>query len=99
MILDLLAREREGGLPVKEIHREFAISQPAVSQHLRVLERAGLVTQRRQGRLRVYRLEPARLKAAYDWLEHYRPRWEERLARIGVLLDAMPPDSRRTESR
>ena len=89
-MLDMLARERQGELAVKEIQRPFAMSQPAVSQHLRVLERAGLVSQRKEGRFRFYRLEPARLKAAYDWLGHYRRFWEERFARLGALLDTMP---------
>ncbi len=98
-MLDLLARDQRGELAVKEIQRPFRMSQPAISQHLRVLERAGLVSKRKDGRFRLYRLEPARLKVAYDWLEHYRRFWEERFARLGALLNTMPepppPDTTR----
>jgi DNA-binding transcriptional ArsR family regulator len=89
-MLDLLSRHERRELAVKDIGRPFKMSQPAISQQLRVLERAGLVSQRKQGRFRMYRIEPARLKAAYDWLEHYRAFWEERFARLGALLGTMP---------
>ena len=67
-ILDLLARgERSAG----ELVDPFPISQPAVSQHLRVLREADLVAERREGRRRVYRLNPAGLREVYDWAAHY----------------------------
>jgi len=91
-MLDLLAHapapDRE--LAVKEINRSFRMTQPAITQHLRVLERAGLVSQRKQGRFRLYRFEPIRLKEVYDWVAHYQRFWEERFARLGAFLDAQP---------
>ena len=84
-MLDRLAREARQELAVGEIGRSFATSQPAISQHLRVLERAGLVSCRKAGRRRLYRLEPARLKSVHEWLERYRPLWEQRFAQLGAL--------------
>jgi len=63
------------------------MTQPALSQHLRVLRRAGLVTQRRVGRSQVYRISPAPLREIVDWVEHYRRFWDARLADLGTLLD------------
>lgn len=83
-MLELL-RERER--TVLELAEPFRISQPAVSQHLAVLRDAGLVSARREGRTRVYRIEPARLKAVDDWLEHYRHFWTEKLWALGQYLD------------
>jgi DNA-binding transcriptional ArsR family regulator len=71
-ILDLLAdRER----PVKDLIRRFTMSQPAVSQHLRVLRDAGLVRLRREGRTHVYSVHAPPLKDVYDWVGRYRPSW------------------------
>ena len=78
-ILDLLA---EGERSVGGIAAHFAISRPAVSQHLRVLLAAGLVSERRRGRERRYRLRPEGMREAYDWLAHYRRFWDERLGRL-----------------
>ena len=80
-ILDSLER---GEKSVNELGRPFQISQPALSQHLRVLRNAGLVTIRRDGRFRYYRLEPAPLKELYDWVEHYRKFWTGKLDRLGA---------------
>jgi DNA-binding transcriptional ArsR family regulator len=68
-ILDLLA-ERER--PVKELATGFRMSQPSLSQHLRVLRDAGLVRVRRQGRMRVYSVDPGPLRGVYDWVVHHR---------------------------
>jgi DNA-binding transcriptional ArsR family regulator len=65
-ILDILAAE--GARPVNELAGRFAMSQPAVSQHLRVLRGAGLVRVRRQGRLRVYSVDPEPLRDVYRWV-------------------------------
>jgi DNA-binding transcriptional ArsR family regulator len=67
-VLDLLA---EGELAVKDLQPAFSISQPALSQHLRVLREAGLVSERRAGRLRIYRLEAGPLADLRGWLERY----------------------------
>jgi DNA-binding transcriptional ArsR family regulator len=69
-----LVRERE--LPAGELAAHFDVSRPAVSKHLRVLRECGLVRERRQGKLRLYRADPAPLAELRDWLEAY---WDTRL--------------------
>jgi hypothetical protein len=63
------------------------MSQPALSQHLAVLRRADLVTQRRDGRRRLYRVNPEPLREIVDWVEHYRRFWDDKLAALGDYLD------------
>ncbi|MBI4218973.1 MAG: winged helix-turn-helix transcriptional regulator [Chloroflexi bacterium] len=75
-MLDLLA---ERDRPVKEIAKNFEMSRPAVSQHLRMLLDAGLVTERRNGRERVYSLASQQLVPVRDWISHYERFWDERL--------------------
>jgi DNA-binding transcriptional ArsR family regulator len=75
--------------PVKALTARFKITQPAVSQHLAALRKAGLVTVRRDGRMAFYSLNPAGLKPLVDWLAHYRAFWPERVARLGALLKEM----------
>jgi len=82
-LLDLL-ESRE--LPVTALVERFKVSQPAISQHLRVLRESGLVSERRQGRQRLYRLEPTPLRGAYDWLAHYRHFWTGKLDALGEHL-------------
>lgn len=91
-MLELL-RERE--LMVSELAAPFDMSQPAISQHLAVLRDSGLVSARRDGRNRVYRIEPAALKAIDDWLEHYRHFWTEKLWALGEYLDEEEPKKKR----
>ena len=74
-ILDLLT---DGDLAVKELQPHFAMSQPALSQHLRVLRDAGLVSERQAGRLRIYRLMPQPLVEIRQWLARYERFWDER---------------------
>lgn len=88
-ILDLLA---EGELAVKELQPRFPMSQPALSQHLRVLREAGLVSERRVGRLRIYRLNARPLNDVGNWLARYERFWDERFDRLGRLLDDAPLD-------
>jgi DNA-binding transcriptional ArsR family regulator len=83
-ILDLL---REGDRSVSELAEPFAISQPAVSQHLKILRDAGLATPTKQGRRQLYRLNPGPLREAYDWLTHYQRFWTKKLDALGALLD------------
>src|ERR671932_328366 len=64
----------------------FQLSLPAVSKHLKVLQRAGLISQGRRAQWRPCRLEPARLKDVSDWLERYRAIWEERFGRLDAYL-------------
>jgi DNA-binding transcriptional ArsR family regulator len=67
----LLDRLRDGEQPVKQLAEPFAMSLPAISQQLQVLCAAGLVTQRREGRQRLYQLNPAPLKQVSEWVAHY----------------------------
>jgi DNA-binding transcriptional ArsR family regulator len=71
---------------VNTIAGEFRMSRPAVSQHLRVLLNAGLVTEKRHGRERHYRLMPARLAPVRDWLAHYEKFWDHHLALLQKTL-------------
>jgi DNA-binding transcriptional ArsR family regulator len=85
----ILARLAVGEATVTELAAPFEMSQPAVSKHLKVLERAGLVSRGRVGTRRPVRLEPAALKVATDWLENYRSLWEERFHGLDDLLDEL----------
>ncbi len=94
----ILARLAEGEAAVAELAEPFDMSQPAISKHLKVLERAGLVSSGREAQRRPRRLEAARLAEATAWLEEYRQFWEQRFAALDSLLDEMqakPPASRR----
>lgn len=83
-ILDLL---REGEQPVNALCQQFGISQPAISQHLRVLWVAGLVSERRVGRQRLYKLEAVALKDVADWIGEYERFWQEKLSALGAYLE------------
>ncbi|HEY3005366.1 MAG TPA: metalloregulator ArsR/SmtB family transcription factor [Kribbellaceae bacterium] len=85
----IIARLAGGEATVTELAEPFAISQPAVSKHLTVLERAGLVSRRRDAQRRPCRLEPRPLKAATDWLENFRAYWEESYQRLDAVLDEL----------
>src|SRR5688572_28148896 len=78
----ILARLALGETSVTELAKPFAISGPAVSKHLKVLERAGLIARSRDAQWRPCRLEAAPLKDVAKWVEHYRRFWEERLDRL-----------------
>jgi DNA-binding transcriptional ArsR family regulator len=71
---------------VNTIAGQFQMSRPAVSQHLRILLAAGLVTEQRHGRERRYRLVPARLGPVRDWIAHYERFWDDHLPRLQELL-------------
>jgi DNA-binding transcriptional ArsR family regulator len=75
----LLDRLRAGTAPVAELAEGFRMSRPAVSKHLAVLRRAGLVHGRRQGRQRLYQLQPAPLRQVAAWAEGYRAFWQSNL--------------------
>lgn len=83
-ILDQL---RTGPQPVHVLAAPFAMSRPAVSQHLKQLRDAGLVAEVRQGRERHYVLQPARLREIADWLAQYEQFWTVRLQALGAYLD------------
>ena len=78
-----------GEAAVRDLTGRFAISQPAVSQHLAVLKGAGLVKGRREGRLVYYRVEPRGMKPLIDWIAHYRAFWTEHVGRLERLLETM----------
>src|SRR5271157_2777130 len=78
-MLDLLV---EADRSVNSIAGQFQMSRPAVSQHLRILLDAGLVTEQRHGRERRYRLVPARLGPVRDWIAHYERFWDDRLPQL-----------------
>jgi DNA-binding transcriptional ArsR family regulator len=85
----ILARLVSGEAPVSELAAPFEMSLPAVSKHLKVLERAGLITRGRMAQWRPCRLEAAPLKDAADWLEHYRRFWEESFDRLESYLSEL----------
>lgn len=82
----ILQRLSRGEAPVKDLAEPFALSGPAITKHLKVLERAGLITRSRDGQQRPCRLEPGALEPAASFLEEYRVMWEERLDRLGEHL-------------
>jgi DNA-binding transcriptional ArsR family regulator len=84
-VLDLL---RAGTRPAGEIARAFPISRPAISKHLKILRRAHLVEERREGRHRLYQLNPEPLKAVDTWLEQYRSFWTANLASLKSFVEA-----------
>ena len=85
----ILARLVSGEASVTELAEPFALSLPAVSKHLKVLERAGLIARGREAQWRPCRLEAGPLKDAADWLEHYRRFWGESFDRLGDYLDEL----------
>ena len=84
-VLDLL---RQGSQPAGQIARAFPVSRPAVSKHLRLLRRAHLVQETRQGRHRVYQLNPQPLKAVDSWLEQYRVFWQANLSNLKAFVES-----------
>ena len=85
----ILARLASGDASVTELAEPFAMSQPAISKHLKVLERAGLISRGRDAQRRPCRLEAKPLEAANDWLERYAKFWEGNFQRLDALLDEM----------
>jgi len=85
----ILARLALGRASVTELAKPFAMSQPAISKHLKVLERAGLVSRGRDRQRRPRRLEAKPLAEAAEWLEGYRQFWEGRFQRLDALLDEL----------
>ena len=83
----IFERLTHGEASVKCLTARFEISQPAVSQHLAALKKAGLVTARREGRCVYYRVHPRGMKPLIDWIAHYRAFWTERVERLEQLLE------------
>lgn len=84
----ILHRLSRGSVPVCELAKPFAVSLPAISKHLRVLERAGLLEQQREGRLRRCHLKPHPLREAGEWIAHYRRFWAQQLDALAEFLES-----------
>jgi len=85
----ILARLASGEASVTELAEPFTMSQPAISKHLKVLERAGLISRGRDAQRRPCRLEPKPLAQATEWMERYRQAWEGNFRRLDALLDKL----------
>jgi DNA-binding transcriptional ArsR family regulator len=86
----ILDRLQHGEQPVKHLAEPFAMSLPAISQHLQVLTAAGLVIQHRRGRQRIYRLNPASLQPVSEWVSQYERFWTAKLDALGEYLEEQP---------
>jgi DNA-binding transcriptional ArsR family regulator len=84
---DLLALVAHKELPVKELAQQFAMTRPAISQHLRILLEAGLVIERRAGRERLYRLQAEPLREISEWVHQYEQFWHDHLDLLGSHLE------------
>ena len=96
----ILARLASGGATVTELAEPFEMSQPAISRHLKVLERAGLISMDVDAQRRPRKLEPERLEEAVDWIERYREIFEQNYQRLDALLEelqAKPSKRKRTK--
>ena len=82
----ILAQLSDGALSVTQLSEPFAMTQPAVSKHLKVLERAGLIIRSREAQWRPAKLQAAPLREAADWVEQYRKNWEESFDRLDAYL-------------
>jgi DNA-binding transcriptional ArsR family regulator len=95
----ILARLVSGECSVGELAAPFDMSMPAVSKHLRVLERAGLIAQRRDAQWRRCRIQAGPLKEVSEWTERYRQIWEERLDRLGDYVEQLNAKEKKSHGR
>ncbi len=95
----ILARLASGEASVTELAEPFAMSQPAISKHLNVLERAGLISRGRDAQRRPARIEGRPLADASEWLERYRRIWEGNFERLDQLLDDMQGTNKKRDRR
>lgn len=95
----ILARLAAGEAAVTELAEPFDMSLPAVSKHLKVLERAGLIARSRDAQWRPCHLEPAPLKEVADWIEHYRKFWEESFDRLDEYLRELKKNEKEKEKQ
>ena len=91
----ILARLARGEATVNELTRPFNLSQPSISKHLKVLERAGLISRGRAAQTRPCRLETGRLKVVAAWVEAYRHLWEDSFERLDAHLKSAQPAKRK----
>jgi len=82
----ILARLAQGEATVMELSEPFTLTQPAISKHLKVLEKAGLISRTRTAQWRPCRLEPGPLRDAFDWVQHYRRFWDDSFDRLDDYL-------------
>jgi DNA-binding transcriptional ArsR family regulator len=94
----ILARLREGEAPVGELAQPFEISLPAISRHLKVLERAGLIVRGREAQWRPCRLEAEPIKEVAVWANDYRRFWDESFTKLDDLLAELQKDNRRNDA-
>ncbi len=92
----ILARLANGEATVTQLAAPFDMSQPGISKHLKVLERAGLITRGREGQRRPRKLEPRPLAEATDWIERYRRIWEANFARLDAVLQELKSKEKKT---
>jgi DNA-binding transcriptional ArsR family regulator len=95
----ILARLSRGEATVKDLAKPFDISAPAITKHLKVLEKAGLISRSREAQYRPCRIEPEALKEVADWIEHYKMFWEESFDRLDAYLKTMTKKKRSTRGR
>jgi DNA-binding transcriptional ArsR family regulator len=95
----ILARLALGETSVTEIAKPFKISMPAITKHLKVLERSGLISRGRDAQWRPCKLEAEPMKEAVDWLEHYRRHWEESFDRLDEYLKELQAKEKKDEHR
>ena len=95
----ILARLAEGETTVGELARPFRMSRPAISKHLRVLERAGLVQRQREGRVSRCELHAEPMRDAAQWIERYREFWGDRLDSLARYLERQKPSGTRNPKR
>jgi DNA-binding transcriptional ArsR family regulator len=89
----ILARLSQGEASVSDLSKPFSMSAPAVTKHLKVLQRAGLISQSRQAQWRPCKLQAKPLMEAADWVAQYRQHWEERLDRLEDYLQTLQTDT------
>ncbi|MGO9062516.1 MAG: ArsR/SmtB family transcription factor [Candidatus Binataceae bacterium] len=94
----ILARLASGEASVTELAKPFAMSQPAISKHLKMLERAGLISRGRDAQRRPCRLQPQRLKDVAEWIGNYRQFWEESFSRLDDYLEELQAKEKQRES-
>jgi DNA-binding transcriptional ArsR family regulator len=95
----ILARLALGETSVKELSEPFSISAPSITKHLKVLERAGLITRSRDAQWRPCRLEAAPLREVSEWVENYRLFWEQSMNRLNDYLSTLEPKEAKKHAR
>jgi DNA-binding transcriptional ArsR family regulator len=95
----ILARLASGAVTVNELAQPFAMTQPAVSKHLKVLERAGLIARSRDAQRRPRRLHPEALKTVADWVAHYEHFWTESFDRLDEYLQTLKSEDEQEQPK